>query len=195
VRVELTDVAKGRALESTSAAFETGEVTLACAETEQRPTILGLLASGRMRPDAGTVAIDGRADPGLIRRRVALVDAPDVSAPDADLPVPGVVAEELMFAGRRSDPLSVRRWLRDRGFADIQGATIGTVAPARRIRLLLELAVLRDGVEGLVVVSPDRHGGDPLEWHAVAADFAARGFAVLLIAGVAARSALEGGSR
>ena len=195
MRVELRDVAKGRALESTSAAFETGEVTLACAETEQRPTILGLLASGRMRPDAGTVAIDGRADAGLIRRRVALVDAPDVSAPDADLPVPGVVAEELMFAGRGSDPLSVRRWLRDRGFADIQGATIGTVAPARRIRLLLELAVLRDGVEGLVVVSPDRHGGDPLEWRAVAADFAARGFAVLLIAGVAARSALEGGSR
>jgi cellulose synthase/poly-beta-1,6-N-acetylglucosamine synthase-like glycosyltransferase len=40
--------------------------------------------------------------------------------------------------------------------------TISTVAPTDRVRLLTELAVLREDVTALVLVSPDRHGGDPL---------------------------------
>ena len=62
------------------------------------------------------------------------------------------------------------------------------------MRALCELAVLRKGVEAIVLVSPDRHGGEPAAWWAVAEDFAARGYAVLVIAGQAsqgvARSAL-----
>ncbi len=56
MRIELHEVAKGRrgrALSPTSVAYESGLVTLACAETEQRPTVFGLIASGRMRPDGG----------------------------------------------------------------------------------------------------------------------------------------------
>ncbi|WP_431278538.1 hypothetical protein [Leifsonia poae] len=83
MKIVLDRVAKGSrnaALPPTSATFQTGEVTLARAETEQRPTVLGLIASGRMRPDAGTVSIDGATDYSAMRKRIALIDAPDVAS-------------------------------------------------------------------------------------------------------------------
>nr|WP_242061593.1 hypothetical protein [Microbacterium ureisolvens] len=174
---------------ATSTVFETGRVTLAVAETSQRPTVLGLLASGRMRPDTGRVLLDGRRGSADLRRRVALVDAPDVSEPEPNVTLAGVTAEELMFAGRRSDPIAVRRWLTALGLEGAASVPISNVEPADRVRALCELAVLRAGVEGLVLVSPDRHGGDPADWWAIAEDFAARGLAVLVIAGRASRPA------
>ena len=60
MRVRLDEVQKGRrgeALGTTSLTYRSGRATLAVAETEQRPTVLGLIASGRMRPDAGTAAL------------------------------------------------------------------------------------------------------------------------------------------
>ena len=193
MRIELRGVGKGRrtrALPPTTIGFESGRATLARAETEQRPTVLGLLASGRMRPDAGTVTIDGRADAAAIRRAVALVDAPAVSDPAPDVTVAGVAAEELMFAGVPSNPVSVARWLDDLGLRDVARLPIANVDPAVRIRLLTELAILRDGVEGLVLVSPDRHGGDPIEWWELARRLADRGFAVLVVAGDASAAAI-----
>ncbi|WP_353826356.1 hypothetical protein [Agromyces sp. SYSU T0242] len=193
MRIDLHGVAKGRrgrALPATTVGYESGRATLASAETEQRPTVLGLLASGRMRPDAGTVSIDGRPDPADIRRRIALVDAPDVSDPAPDVTVAGVAAEELMFAGVPSTPVSAIRWLGDLGLAHLARTPIGNVAPLDRLRLLTELALLRDGVEGLVLVSPDRHGGDPVEWWTLARRLADRGLAVLVIAGEASASAI-----
>lgn len=193
MRVELTTVAKGRndeALPATSATFSTGNVTLAVAETEQRPTVLGLIASGRMRPDSGTVTIDGTSDARALRRRVALVDAPGVSDPDAGVPLAGVVAEELMFAGRRADPLSTRRWLEELGYRTLASTPIADIEPSTRLRVLCELAILRPGVEALVVTAPDRHGGPPLEWWNLLDEFATRGFAVLAVAGRASEWAI-----
>ena len=77
MRIELTTVSKGRrgeALPPTSLAYVSGEARLALAETEQRPTVLGLIASGRMAADAGTVTVDGRTDAAALRRAIALVD-------------------------------------------------------------------------------------------------------------------------
>lgn len=193
MRIELRGVAKGRdgqALGTTTVGFESGRATLARAETEQRPTVLGLIASGRMRPDAGTVVIDGKADASAIRRRVALVDAPDVCDPAPNVTVAGVAAEELMFAGVPSNPVSVSRWLGQLGLDHLARAPIANVDPHARLRLLTELALLRDGVEGLVLVSPDRHGGDPIEWWELAKRLAERGFAVLVIAGDASAAAI-----
>jgi len=193
MRIELRGVGKGRrseALPPTTVGFESGRATLARAETEQRPTVLGLLASGRMRPDTGTVTIDGRADAAAIRRTVALVDAPDVSDPAPNVTVAGVAAEELMFAGVPSNPVSIARWLDDLGLRDVARIPIANVEPVVRLRLLTELAILRDDVEGLVLVSPDRHGGDPLEWWGLAKRLADRGFAVLVIAGDASAAAI-----
>lgn len=189
MRIELTGISKGRrgvALPATDLAFGSGEATLAVAETAQRPTVLGLIASGRMRPDAGTLTLDGVEAAREIRRRVALVDAPDVSAPAPNVAVVGVVAEELMFAGLPSDPIAARRWLDGMGLRAFSRLPIADLAPEHRLRILLELAAARPGVDALVLVSPDRHGGDPAHWWALAQDFAARGLAVLVIAGEAA---------
>ena len=57
--------------------------------------------------------------------------------------------------------------------------------------MLCELALLRDGVEGLVVVSPDRHGGEPLVWWRLLQEYADRGMAVLAIAGRASEWAID----
>ncbi|WP_241703904.1 hypothetical protein [Leifsonia shinshuensis] len=193
----LDAIAKGprfAALPATSATFQTGQATLVRAETEQRPTVLGLIASGRMRPDAGTVTIDGRHDYSDLRKRVALIDAPDVCEPAPDVTVAGIVAEELMFAGRASHPIAVNRRLSELGASEYGRWAIGTVPPTVRIRLLAELALMRAGVEGLVIVSPDRHGGDPVEWWEFARELAGRGIAVLVVAGDASAAAIAAAS-
>ncbi|GAA1441305.1 hypothetical protein [Leifsonia poae] len=197
MKIVLDRVAKGArnaALPPTSASFQTGEVTLARAETEQRPTVLGLIASGRMRPDAGTVTIDGSADYSAMRKRIALIDAPDVCEPAPDVTVAGIVAEELMFAGRASNPIAVNRALNELGVSEFARYAIGTIPPTVRIRLLAELALMRDGVEGLVITSPDRHGGDPNEWWELARRLAARDIAILIVAGDASAAAIAASS-
>ncbi|MFB7249389.1 hypothetical protein [Microbacterium sp. NPDC056234] len=194
MRVALHEVSKGRggqALASTSLEFHSGAVRYALAETEQRPTVLGLIASGRMKPETGRVTIDGVANAKALRRTVALVDAPDVSDPHPDIALAGVVGEELMFAGNPATPLHARRWLAQLGYDDIAAAPIGTVDPAARVRILCELAVLREGVEAIVLVSPDRHGGSPDGWWRIAGEFADRGLAMLVILGGSAAVALE----
>ncbi|MDF2920109.1 hypothetical protein ACI2K6_08760 [Microbacterium sp. NPDC006705] len=193
MRVELRAVAKGRkdlALPPTTLSFRTGRATLAIAETEQRPTVLGLIASGRMRPDGGTVLLDGARASRTLRHKTALIDAPDVSDPPPNISTVGVVSEELMFAGRLADPISARRWLDEHDLRSYSRVPIGDVPATDRIRMLLELAVLRPGVEGIVLVSPDRHGGDPHDWWTLAREFAGRGLAVLVIAGQAAATLL-----
>ncbi len=194
MRITLHDVSKGRggqALPLTNLEFHTGAVRFALAETEQRPTVLGLIASGRMRPDSGRVTLDGAENAKELRRRVALVDAPDASDPHADITLAGVVGEELMFAGVGATPVHARRWLAHLGFAELASVPIGTVDPAARVRIMCELAVLREGVEGIVLVAPDRHGGSPDGWWRIAGEFADRGYAMLVIIGGSAAVALE----
>jgi hypothetical protein len=72
---------------------------------------------------------------------------------------------------------------------------MGQLAPEVRVRALTELALLRDGVDGLILVSPDRHGGDPLDWWRIATDLAARDVAVLAIAGFASAALINASTR
>ena len=72
---------------------------------------------------------------------------------------------------------------------------MGQLPPEVRIRALAELALLREGVDGLVLVSPDRHGGDPLGWWRIATDLAARDVAVLAIAGFASATLIDTATR
>ena len=194
MRIALHEVSKGRAgqaLPPMSLEFHSGAVRFALAETEQRPTVLGLIASGRMKPDTGRVTIDDTANTKELRRRIALVDAPDVSDPHPDITLAGVVGEELMFAGVGATPLHARRWLTQLGYDELASTPIGNVEPAARVRILCELALLRDGVDGVVLVAPDRHGGSPDGWWRIAGEFADRGYAMLVIIGGSAAVALE----
>lgn len=197
MRVELREVSKGKdlALPATSVVFESGSVTRVVVETEQRPTVLGLIATGRMRPETGTVTIDGEASRKQLRHRIALVDAPGISEPEPGVTFGGAIAEELMYAGRATSPVAARLWARSMNMLDRFELPMADVDPGTRIRALLELAALRtqDGkksIDGIVLVSPDRHGGDPHEWMRIANLLAARGMAVLIITGSAANQLL-----
>ncbi len=190
MKIELSGVDKGTALPLTTVGFRSGELTLAEAETAERPTVLGLIASGRMRPANGTVRIDGEPDAARIRREVALVDAPTVSEPPPGVTVRGVVEEELMFAGRWPSRNATDAMLDGLGLSDHASTRMADLAPAARIRMLSELALLRPGVAGLVVVSPDRHGGEPSQWHTDLTRIAERDVAVLAIIGRPAMAAL-----
>ncbi|WP_199922314.1 hypothetical protein [Microterricola viridarii] len=192
--VTLEEASKGRdgaALPPLSARYRTGSATLVAAETERRPAVLALIASGRMRPDAGAVRIDGAVDNALLRRRVAVIDAPEVNDPVGEVPLSAVVAEELMFAGRPSHPLATSRMLATLQASEWGKHAIADVPPRVRIHVLTELAVLRKGVQGLVLTAPDRHGGDPLAWWQIAQKLASRGLAVLVVCGTAAQSVID----
>ena len=191
MRVELAAAAKGTALPPITLSYTSGELTLAEAETAERPAVLGLIASGRMRPEQGSVRIDGETDAARLRREVALVDAPAVSEPPPGVTLRGVVEEELMFAGRWPSRKAADAMLDELGVRAEASTRMADLAPATRVRVLSELALLRPGVTGLVVVSPDRHGGEPAHWHAHLTRIAERGTAVLAVIGRPAWAALE----
>ncbi|MEF2976993.1 hypothetical protein, partial [Subtercola sp. YIM 133946] len=185
MKVILNGVSKGENGENlprTSLRYESGAVTLEVVETARRPTVLALLASGRMVADAGTITCDGSTDSASLRARSAVVDAPDVSEPVGDLRLTAVVQEELMFADRPSSRRATLDALTELDAARYADFEVQNVPPAVRLRVLAELAVSRPGIEAVVLTSPDRHGGDPFAWWAVAADLAQRGLAVLVIA-------------
>lgn len=186
--------ASGSALPETSLEMNTGRAVLTVLETEQRPTVLSLIVSGRMKPSTGSVTIDGAGSRRELRKRLAIVDALDVSEPHADVRFAEVVAEELMFAGRMPAPWAVRNWLDEHGMREQERVPMGQLQPEVRIRALAELALLREGVDGLILVSPDRHGGDPLEWWHIASELADRDVAVLAISGFASAALIDAAS-
>ncbi|GGF30071.1 hypothetical protein [Subtercola lobariae] len=194
MKVILSSVSKGENgenLPATSLSYESGAVTLAVVETAKRPTVLALMAAGRMVPDAGTITFDDRTDPAALRERSAIVDAPDVSEPVDDLKLTAVVQEELMFAERSNSRRDALNALDELDAGQYAGYEMQNVPPVVRLRILAELAVSRPGIEAVVLTSPDRHGGDPLGWWAVAADLAERGLAVLVIASEASIDAVR----
>nr|WP_228494787.1 hypothetical protein [Clavibacter sp. VKM Ac-2873] len=166
---------------------------VAIAETELRPTVLSLVASGRMRIDGGSIALDGDDSAGValrIAERVALVDTPRINEPADDVTLRAVVAEELALAGHRSGRHEVGVILDDHGLADLSRAPFSAVPAVARIRLLTALAASRDGVEAVIVTSPERHGGAVAEWMRVLRDLARSGTGVLVVTSEAAAEAI-----
>ncbi|MGW9114548.1 hypothetical protein [Microbacterium sp. NPDC055683] len=195
MRIAAQRVSKGGALPETTVHAESGSVTVVAVEGAQRPTVLALILGGRMHPDTGQAMLDGRADARGLRRAVALVDAPDVSAPADDLPLAAVLHEELAFAGVRGARRATRRLLADLDLVAHRATPMGELPADIRVRALAETAAQGRGVEALVLVSPDRHGGDPGGWHDVAVRWADRGFAVVVLAGAAAAAAVDAADR
>ncbi len=171
----------GAALPTVSAIAGPGRPGIVAVETEQAPVLASLVAGGRMRPDSGRVLVDGHEDPAATRRAFALVDTPGVAEPFPVMSCRRIVREELAYAGQRPTRDHVDTVLDALGIAQYADTHVQRVPTEVRVRLLVELALLREGVTGLVVTSPERHGGAVEDWFAVVRDVAVRGVTVLLV--------------
>jgi ABC-2 type transport system ATP-binding protein len=195
VRLELDHVAVGEGpgapLPELTVVADRGLPGFVAVETVDAPVLASLIAGGRMAPTQGQVTLDGSDDAAAIRASFALVDTPSVAEPFASLTVAQVAREELALAGLRSDRASTALLLDEIGLAEHRRTRLQALPTELRVRLLCELAVLREGVRGLVLTSPERHGGDVAAWLAVVHDLVARGVTVLTITGFAALAAVE----
>ncbi|PRY42301.1 ABC transporter ATP-binding protein [Umezawaea tangerina] len=156
--------AHGPLVRPTTLLVGTGELVLVAGDPGTGHTAFGLVLSGRLKPGSGSVLLDGVDDPKELRKRVALVDAPDVNEPEAALTLGTVVGEELAMIGKRSGRKAVADWLADRDADRYAGSRFEHVPPDVRCALLLELAAARPGVRALVLDSPDRYHGVPESW-------------------------------
>jgi len=185
MRVQLQQAAIGRGLGAAVPALDLvvdGPVPVVVAvQTDERPLLVSMLLAGRIRSDSGRVLVDGREDADELRRRTALVDTPIVAEPTAAIALRTIVAEEFSFAGLPTSGRAVRGFLADHDLADYAALPMRSLPPADRIRLLSELAVLRDKVDGIIVTSPERHGGEPSQWYGPLAALAERGVTVTIV--------------
>ncbi|MDQ1584340.1 MAG: hypothetical protein QOF36_2394 [Microbacteriaceae bacterium] len=171
----------GAALPPISLDVPAGAPTAIRVETEERPLLVSMLLGGRMNPDSGRVLVDGRAETDELRRRTALVDTPFVAEPSPGIPFGVVVAEEFSFSGLPSSRKAVRDYLALHGLGDYAALPVRAVPPTDRVRLFSELALLRPGVDSLVITSPERHGGEPAAWFATLTAIAERGTTVAIV--------------
>jgi ABC-2 type transport system ATP-binding protein len=185
MRVQLLQVAIGRGLGAAVPALDLivdGPAPVVIAvQTDERPLLVSMLLAGRIRSDSGRVLVDDQENADELRRRTALVDTPIVAEPTAGISLKTVVAEEFSFAGLPTTGRAVRAFLADHGLADYGSLPMRALLPADRIRLLCELAVLRAGVDGIIITSPERHGGEPTEWYGPLAALAERGVTVAIV--------------
>ena len=188
MRVLINDAAvgdgPGAALDPVSLEYAAGAASLVATEGGQRPTVLSLVAAGRMTPTAGSV------EPAGLHRRVALVDTPNVAEHSADQRLDHVVGEELALASRPHGRRAVHAMLAEHDLLERRRAPFGSLPAADRIRLLLSLTATRPGVEGIVLTSPERHGGAPADWWRLARATAASGIAVLVVTDAASVDAI-----
>ncbi|MFC7343277.1 hypothetical protein [Saccharopolyspora griseoalba] len=171
--------AHGPLLAPTSLRVESGQTRLVTGDSDTARTALALALTGRVKPSNGRVLLDERADAAALRRSTAIVDAPQITAPDEALQVRDVVAEGLSIAGRRSGRRKVRSWIDERELPAAE--RIENLPAPQRTRLLVELARAARATRALVLDSPDRHGGNPHGWYELAAAQAERGLAVVVL--------------
>ncbi|MCX2729784.1 hypothetical protein OOZ19_06000 [Saccharopolyspora sp. NFXS83] len=168
-------------LAPTSLHVSSGDLLVVTGEPNSGHTALALALSGRLKPGGGRVLIDGADDPKALRRRVAIVDGPDITEPEPSVPVRTMVAEALSIAGRRSGRSAVRAWLTDHDLAEHAATRVENLPAAERTRLLVDLACAAKTTEALVLDTPDRHGGDPHVWHRLARRECRRERAVIVL--------------
>ncbi|MET0303850.1 MAG: hypothetical protein ABW040_07345 [Microbacteriaceae bacterium] len=173
-----------------------GAPVVIAVETAERPALVALMLAGRLKAESGDVLIDGAATgrdrraARRLRESVALVDTPTVAEPSPGVALELVVAEELEFAGRPSGARRVRSLLAREGLAEHARTPMRAVPPAVRIRLLARLALLRHGVDTLIVTSPERHGGDPRAWFGALRELAEFGIRIAIVTDAATAALL-----
>jgi ABC-2 type transport system ATP-binding protein len=194
MRIELREAAIGRGVAADvpplSLTATEGTPTVVAVDTAERPLLVSLLIAGRIAPDSGTVTLDGADDRAGLRERCALVDTPTVAEPHPGVALSTLVAEELAFAHLPSSRAAVRDFLDRHGLGEHARVAVRTLPAVPRIRVLSALALARDGVEALVITSPERHGGDIAQWYAELAAIAERGTAVVIVTDSVSRDIL-----
>ena len=192
--ISLTDAAIGAGLGAPVPAMTVeltpGAPTVLAVETDERPLLVSMMLGGRLKPDSGSVTIDGSASIDELRKRTALVDTPVVAEPTAGARLSIAVAEEFSFAGLPTSRGAVRRFLRQHDLGDYADLPLRALPPTARVRLFSELALLRPAVSVLIITSPERHGGDPSEWFDSLAAIAERGTTVAIVTDTATRAIL-----
>ncbi|MHA7271620.1 ABC transporter ATP-binding protein [Arthrobacter sp. HLT1-20] len=152
-------------LPATSVEAPRGQVLLIQADGQERRTALSLALTGRMKPSTGTVSLGHESSMASLRRRSAIVDAPDVNAPENHLTVRSLTSEDLALVPLKfRDRTRPTEWLVRHGFRDILQKWVEELEPARLLHLQLELALANKDVDVVVVDSPDRHTADVAAW-------------------------------
>lgn len=152
-------------LPATSVEAHRAQVLLIQADGQERRTALALALTGRMKPSTGTVSLGHDGSMVSLRRRSAIVDAPDVNAPENHLTVRSLTSEDLALVPVKfRDRTRPTEWLVKHGFRDILEKWVEELEPARLLHLQLELALANKDVEVVVVDSPDRHTADVSAW-------------------------------
>ena len=194
MRIALESVAIGEGLGASvpplTLTITSGDVSVLAVETAERPMLVSLLLGGRIKPDFGRVTADGTENLDDLRKGTALVDTPVVAEPTPGLSLASIVAEEFSFAGMPSSRRVVRQFLERHGIGEYGAVPVRALPPTRRTRMFSELALLRPGVNTLIVTSPERHGGDPAEWYGALAAIAERGATIAIVTDAATRDIL-----
>ena len=167
-----------------------GEVTVVAVDPGAAQAALALAIGGRVDLMTGALTIGGTAERATLQTRTRLVDVPDVTAPEDALPLEAVIAEELALAERPSSRRDVRDFLADRDLTAMSNRRWESLPPGRRTRLLLELGSWHPRVRVVVLVGPDRHGGDPHEWFEAARALTASGLTVVVLCAPATAATL-----
>jgi len=164
----------------TSLEAASGEVTLVAGDPGYGHVALALVLGGRLLPTGGRVALDGDEDPATRQRQLALVDVTGVSAPEDGIPVRAVLAEELALAGQAARRADVDAFLQEHDAGELARRRWEELPADLRTAWLAGIAGRRHGVTALLLANPDRFGGHPRSWWAVARDLAGQGFAVIV---------------
>ncbi|MCQ1954602.1 ABC transporter ATP-binding protein [Arthrobacter sp. zg-Y238] len=152
-------------LPPTSLEVNAGGLLLVSGGGQSTRTALALVLAGRMRPTSGSLAWGHSAQTGHLRRHAALIDSPEVNAPERHFRVRDLVAEDLALIPRRNRPQgNAADWLSNEDLSDLGPRWIEDLEPSVRLDLLIRLALADIDVELLVFDSPDRHGADPEAW-------------------------------
>lgn len=171
----------GPLLAPTSLRVRDGRPLLVTSDPGTGGTALALVLAGRLRPTRGTVLLDGAAAPKALRRRVAVVDSPEITEPEGSVSVRDVVAEGLSIAGRPARKSKVRAWLHRHELQQHADERFENVPATERTRLLVDLAAEGRGTDALILDHPDRHGAEPDDWYEPARREAERGRAVVVL--------------
>ncbi len=173
--------ARSALLQPTSFVAPSARVTVVAGDPGHGQVALALALGGRIPLATGSVLVDGVGAPAMRARHVALVDVPEVSAPEEGLALHHVLAEELAFAGRPSGRAAVARFLADHGILVPARTRFEELDPADRVRVLVHAAAERTATRVLVVAGPDRRGGDPHVWWPELTRLAAGGLTVVAL--------------